>query len=35
MNNCLTGGMKKPQRVFGAVCAVWCGAAQRLGHTSH
>lgn len=43
VNNSLTGGMKQPQRVFGAVWlegrAAWCGvvwrgAAQRLGHTS-
>lgn len=31
MNNCLTGGMKKPQRVFGAVWleCVQCGVAQH------
>lgn len=31
MNNCLTGGMKKPQRVFGAVWqeCVRCGVAQH------
>lgn len=32
MNNSLTGGMKEPQRVFGAVwlegCAVWCGVVR-------
>lgn len=35
MNNNLTGGMKELQRAFVlGVCAVWCGAAQRLDHTS-
>lgn len=39
VNNSLTGGMKQPQRVFGAVwlegCAVWCGVVQHNAWVIH
>lgn len=37
MNNSLTGGMKKPQRVFGAVWwkCVWCVVAQQCVWVIH